>query len=285
MVQPVLHIEPLLICPVCKNKLAQKGKAYCCKKGHSFDPAASGYLHLLPANKKNSKIPGDNKQMVAARRSFLSKGFYLPISQGLNQAVLFWREKLAMENPVVLDAGCGEGYYTARLWEALRQQGCNGQILGVDISKFAVQSAAKANKEILYAVASAFDLPVASASCDILVSMFAPVAIEEFTRVLKKGGLLIFAVTSTRHLWELKEKIYDTPYENKKENHQYPGFTFLEKRKVNQMLHLPTQEDVANLFTMTPYYYKSSVETTARVHSLPELDTQIDVDILIYRKK
>lgn len=222
--------------------------------------------------------------MVAARRSFLSKGFYQPISQGLNEAVLHWRDKCCLPSPVVLDVGCGEGYYTSRLWEALHQKGRTAQVVGMDISKFAVQSASKTNKEVLYAVASSFDLPVASASCDILVSMFAPISMKEFERVLKKGGLLIFAVTSTKHLWELKEKIYDTPYQNKKEDHQYPGFTFLEKRKVNQMMHLPCQEDIDHLFTMTPYYYKSSVETAAKVHSLSQLDTQIDVDILVYQK-
>ena len=57
------------------------------------------------------------------------------------------------------------------------------------------------------------------------------------------------------------------------------------KQKVSATISLPCQEDIDHLFTMTPYYYKSSVETTARLHALGTLDTEIDVDIITYRAK
>ena len=56
------------------------GTALCLQNGHSFDLAAAGYLHLLPSNRMRAKIPGDNKQMVQARRDILSKGYYQPVS-------------------------------------------------------------------------------------------------------------------------------------------------------------------------------------------------------------
>ena len=267
-----------LTCPVCGELLQQNERSYRCKKGHSFDLSASGYLHLLPSSKMNSKLPGDNKQMVAARRNFLQKGYYQPISDKLNEVIA--AELKNKKQPLVLDVGCGEGYYTSRLHDSLK----GADVCGMDISKLAVNAAAKSCKSVMWAVASSFDLPVADESCDVLVSMFAPICMEEFHRVLKKGGALVFAITSTRHLWELKEAIYDEPYENKKEDHQYEGFTFEQSHKVESMFHLPCQEDVANLFTMTPYYYKSSVKTSQRVASLEQLDCRIDVDILVYRK-
>ena len=79
---------------------------------------------LLPPNKMHSKIPGDNRQMVACRREFLETGLYLPFSNRLNDLV-----EEAIRNktqPVVLDAGCGEGYYTGRVkahLDALRNSG------------------------------------------------------------------------------------------------------------------------------------------------------------------
>lgn len=268
-----------LTCPVCGRILEQRDKSWRCEKGHSFDQAASGYLHLLPSNKMNSKLPGDNKQMVNARRDFLRKGYYQPISDKLNQVISsLLTEKKA---PLILDIGCGEGYYTSRLKESLPQ----AEICGMDISKLAVNAAAKSCKNVRWAVASSFDLPVADKSCDVLVSMFAPICMEEFSRVLKPGGCLVFAVSSTRHLWGLKAAIYDEPYENVKEDHQYEGFVFEQKHKVQEMIHLPCQEDIANLFTMTPYYYKSSVKTSQRVAALTELDTLLDVDVLVYRKQ
>ena len=72
----------VLICPICKSRLEQEERRFACKNGHSFDLAAAGYLHLLPSNRMRAKIPGDNKQMVQARRDFLSKGL-LPAGQRL----------------------------------------------------------------------------------------------------------------------------------------------------------------------------------------------------------
>ncbi|MFR8761173.1 MAG: hypothetical protein ACLVG7_11820 [Negativibacillus sp.] len=136
-----------------------------------------------------------------------------------------------------------------------------------------------------YGVASVFELPVKDHSCHVVTNLFAPVCIEEYHRVLRRGGILIFAVTSTRHLWELKESIYDQPYENEKFDHEYEGFEMVDKQKVHTTIDLVCQQDIDDLFTMTPYYYKSSVESVRRLHSLGQLTTQLDVDIITYRAK
>ena len=279
----------VLICPICKSRLEQEERRFACKNGHSFDLAAAGYLHLLPSNRMRAKIPGDNKQMVQARRDFLSKGYYQPVSDCLNEVVTACCRQIAgRKKPLqLLDAGCGEGYYTNRLAESLRAAGLDFALLGLDISKFAVAAAAKSGRELLdrvqYGVASVFELPVKDHSCQVVTNLFAPVCIPEYRRVLKRGGVLVFAVTSTRHLWELKSAIYDEPYENEKLDHQYEGFELVEKHKVNTVITLPNQQDIDNLFTMTPYYYKSSVESVERLHRLSSLQTQIDVDIIVYK--
>ena len=134
----------ILICPICKSRLEPNGQSFCCKHGHSFDLSASGYLHLLPANQMRSKIPGDNKQMVRARKEFLSKGYYQPVSDLLNHQVLEHCKKgTALQ---ILDAGCGEGYYTNRLTAEFSRSGAEFAVTGLDISKFAVDAAAKAAK-------------------------------------------------------------------------------------------------------------------------------------------
>ncbi len=279
----------ILICPNCKSRLWQQQRTFSCKHGHSFDLSASGYLHLLPSSQMHSKIPGDNKQMVKARRDFLIKGYYQPVSDLLNQEVL--RHCKKGTELQILDAGCGEGYYTGRLAHALQQAQVEYHITGLDISKFAVDVAAKsASKDpqiaphLQYGVASVFELPVKDHSCHVLTNLFAPVCMEEYSRVLKRGGILTFAVTSTKHLWELKQSIYDQPYENEKFDHEYEGFSMIGKEKVTTTISLPCQQDIDNLFTMTPYYYKSSVETVQKLHSLGSLSTCIDVDVITYRK-
>ena len=104
----------LYSCPVCGGSLAWGEHACRCPEGHSFDIAAQGYVNLLLANQKSSPNPGDNAEMVAGRTRFLDSGSYAPLSDALNGTVL----ALCGDAPRILDAGCGEGYYAARLLDA-----------------------------------------------------------------------------------------------------------------------------------------------------------------------
>ena len=46
---------------------------------------------------------------------------------------------------------------------------------------------------------------------------------------------------------------------------------------------LESGEDIRNLFRMTPYSYKTSVEDTARLESLERLETTASFELLAYR--
>lgn len=107
--------KSLFTCPICAAPLERGERAYACPNGHAYDKAREGYVHLLPANKKHSKAPGDDKGMAEARRRFLSGGYY----GHLLAALCALGAEYAPPGEAVLDSGCGEGYYTAGLWEAL----------------------------------------------------------------------------------------------------------------------------------------------------------------------
>ena len=62
-------------CPLCGAPLAGDVTLKC-PSGHCFDRAKEGYWHLLPVQNTRTKAPGDSKEMVAARRAFLSAGYY-----------------------------------------------------------------------------------------------------------------------------------------------------------------------------------------------------------------
>ena len=85
----------LFRCPVCGAPLTRGARVLVCPKRHSFDLAAEGYAHLLPAAQMHAKIPGDSREMVAARRRFLDTGGYACFSDGLNALVC----SLLMELP------------------------------------------------------------------------------------------------------------------------------------------------------------------------------------------
>src|SRR5437016_11459441 len=97
----------MLLCPVrdCHLALERSERRVLCPRGHSFDVARSGYINLLQPQERRSKHPGDTTAAVQARRRLHDRG----VTQPLLHAIA----KIAAPSPsdVVLDAGCGDGYY------------------------------------------------------------------------------------------------------------------------------------------------------------------------------
>ena len=269
-------------CPLCGKGLEKSDRSLKCEHGHSFDISAEGYVHLLPPNKMNSKIPGDSKEMAASRSAFLDKGYYEPLLKELEHTVL---ELAKGEAFSVLDCGCGEGYYTANIAKTLKNRFPKAKTVGFDISRPSVKRAAKRTKEVEFAVASVFDIPVPDESFDILLNVFSPLSIGEYHRVLKNGGYYIYVVPAARHLWQLKAAIYDTPYENKERDTPYEGFEHGETRRVRYEVLIENKEDIFSLFRMTPYYWKTSAKGAEKLSKLESLLTEVAFDIHIYKKQ
>lgn len=270
----------LFCCPHCGQPLGRENKSCRCPSGHSFDLAAEGYLHLLPANRMRSHQPGDDKQMVAARARFLEKGYYAPLRQELARLCLQYAPC-----PVsLLDLGCGEGYYTRGMVQALAQAGREPWAAGVDISKAAVRLAAKQDKATAFAVASVFHLPVADGRVDLAVNCFSPLCVEEILRVLRPGGRFLYVVPGAEHLWGLKSAVYQNPYPNAQQETPYPGLEYCEISRVKADILLTTQEDIDCLFHMTPYFWKTSREDAEKLQALDTLATPIAFDIHVYSK-
>lgn len=275
-------MKSLFRCPLCQAPLEREETRWLCPNRHSFDRAAAGYVHLLPANKKHSKDPGDDKTMVAARSAFLEKDYYAPLRDNLCKVILQYTEDLPA--PVILDSGCGEGYYTAGLYRALSEAGRTPQIAGVDLSKAALRRAAKRAPEAEFAVASVYHLPVPDQSADVLVNIFSPLAIEEFARVLRPGGLFCYAVPSARHLWEMKQVLYAHPYENPVKREDYSGFVWQDIKEIRYTVNLEDPGDIMALFGMTPYTWKTPKEGAARLEELDRLICQIGFDLHLYQR-
>lgn len=276
-------MKSLFCCPLCGSPLEREEARCFCPNRHSFDRAAAGYVHLLPANRKHSKDPGDDKAMVAARSAFLDKGYYIPLRDSLCKVVLQHTNNLPA--PVVLDSGCGEGWYTAGLFQSLSQAGHTPQIAGVDLSRAALRRAAKRVPEGEFAVASAYHLPVPDASADVLVNIFSPLAVDEFARVLRPGGLFCYAVPSAKHLWEMKQVLYPSPYENPVRREDYSGFAWLDVKEIRYIVDFTGPTDIMALFRMTPYAWKTPGEGVARLEQLDRLRCQIGFDLHLYERR
>lgn len=263
----------IFICPVCREKLIVSGKSYVCPKNHVFDIAKSGYVNLLTA--KNGAVHGDNKFMLHARRDFLEKGYYKSLCNAVCRTVAEYAEI----NSILLDAGCGEGYYTSAVKSGIRVE-----MYGIDISKDAVEMASKRKSGVNFAVASVFNIPVQSESCDILLTMFAPYCKDEYARVLKNDGYMIMVIPSENHLWELKKAVYDKPYKNSVKPYELDGFRHISTEKVHFNMRIDNSADIQSLFSMTPYYYKTGKSEQERLNALEILETQADFEVLVYQK-
>jgi len=271
----------IFICPVCGKELLKSEKVWKCSLNHSFDISKEGYVNLLTSDKMNSKSPGDNREMVKARTEFLNSGFYDILSRNLNETIYnLLNEK---ENPIILDAGCGEGYYTDKLKRYFECKSKCLRLIGIDISKEAVKKAAKRNSDIDFAVASAAELPVKSESINLVISNFSMVFSQEFKRILKSRGYLIAVQPGERHLYGLKEILYEKPYLNESGAKDSEGFKCLDIVRVKSFITISDKETIDNLFKMTPYFYNSPEEGYERLQKTDSLETEIDFEIIIYK--
>ena len=268
----------LFCCPICGAPLEREEKSYICPKRHCYDVAKEGYVNLLPANKKHAKDPGDDKDMVAARTRFLDGGYYAPLRDALAELVLKRKPE------TVLDSGCGEGWYTAGVCAALRESGRNTRIVGVDLSRSALKKAARRTKEAEFAVASVYHLPVADHSVDLLLNCFSPLALEEFRRVLVPGGAFLYVVPGAKHLWELKQVLYEKPYENEEAETVYEGFSYETIVPVDFTMELDATA-LQDLFRMTPYCWKTPKAGIERMNALEGLSVTASFRIHVFHAK
>lgn len=258
-------------CPLCREALTTRQQGFGCVNNHQFDRAKEGYVNLLPVQNKGSKVPGDSKEMVMARRDFLATNAY----DFLRQAVVDTLKSRLNKNPTIIDVGCGEGYYT----NALNV----GTVYGVDIAKAAVRYAAKRRKTVHFCVASNINLPFADGFADAVSKIFAPVDVKEISRVLKPEGLFLTVVPGPKHLFELKQVIYDNPKLHESETCP-DGFELLNAQPLTQTQTLTSAQDIANLTQMTPFAWKLIESKKQKLIAGGDFAVTFDFVVNVYRR-
>lgn len=265
---------PTYRCPICETPLQARDSLFRCQNKHSFDRAKEGYINLLPVQFKQSKQPGDNKAMVNARRAFLEKGYYQPLVDKL--ASLLKKYNDIQGN--ILDAGCGEGYYTHQLTTG------DSNVYGVDIAKEAIKKAAKKYKSNHFCVATLSHLPFAENMFNAIVSIYAPILENEFTRVLAQQGILITVTPGKNHLLSLKEKIYFKAQQHDENKSPIEHLQLLHQEQLSYDMELSSGGDVLDLLSMTPFAFKASEQVKQALKQEERFKCQADFLIRIYEK-
>ncbi|MDE2422213.1 MAG: methyltransferase domain-containing protein [Gammaproteobacteria bacterium] len=275
---------PQLICPLCQEalleNLPQEGaqhsnRVWRCVNNHSFDMAREGYLNLHLVQHKKSKDPGDNPEMVKARREFLHADYYQPLRDAIVELL-----KL-LHATSLLDIGCGEGYYTSSFRQII------DDVIGLDIAKPAIQLSAKKFKNITWLVGSGAMLPIATASVDIVSSMFSPLPIAEMARVLQPDGFVLVATPAPTHLWAMREGLFGEVQAHEPDKF-LAGFdelfTLHSRTEVSFPLSLSNQA-LKDLLCMTPYVWKAKPEKRAALELLESFETAAAFTIFLFQKK
>ena len=263
-----------LLCPVCGEQLNLSGKQYLCPNRHSFDVARQGYVNLLTVQQKHSLNPGDTREQVLSRREFLEAGFYAPIAE-----TLIAEAKALGITGQILDVGCGEGYYSARLADALE-----APLTGLDISKEAVRCAAAKYKGKQWLCATAAHIPVADGSVSLLTSLFALTLPQEFARVLQEGGYYFQVLAAEDHLLGLKGIIYDQlNFKEKNTVPELPGFALRKSVPIRFSFTVEGQQ-IQNLFSMTPHVFRIGKAGAERLQKTEVLTDTASCVLNVYRR-
>ncbi len=242
--------------------------------------AKEGYVNLMPANHKRSKDPGDNKEMMQARRRFLAFGHYEPLAKRIAQVCA--SELNNKDNPL-LDIGCGEGYYTHQVQQKLVDTSASSNVFGLDISKIAVKYAAKRYPDCRFAVASSHRLPFAAHSLSAILRIYAPCKSSELVRCIEPGGALITVTPAARHLFQLKSLIYQDVKQHDMTPETLPEFELELEENIQYPMTL-RDGSALDLLQMTPFAWKASEELKQELEQTHQFDCEADFMLRVYRK-
>jgi 23S rRNA (guanine745-N1)-methyltransferase len=272
---PKLIGMSLFICPLCRSPLQTDPQIWRCAQGHSFDVAREGYVNLLPVQHKHSREPGDNADMVLARRAFLQAGYYQPLRQAAAALLA------PLQARVLLDIGCGEGYYSGAFRAAVPT------VIGLDIAKPAVRLAAKRFRDISWLVGSAALLPLADDALDVVSSLFSPLPVGEMQRVLNARGHVLVVTPAAEHLWSIRERLFDQvrAHEPDKFLAAFDAqFELVQRQQLRFPLQL-SQPSLRQLLLMTPYAWKAKPDKRAALETAADFATEAAFTLLLFRKK
>lgn len=173
--------------------------------------------------------------------------------------------------PIVLDAGCGEGYYTAHLAQKLSS---SYAFLGIDLAKEGILQAALYPSCAQFALADLARLPLAAGSVAAILNILSPANFAEFARVLQPGGQLIKVIPGAAYLQEIRTLLGEKDYDNQ-ETLAHSRLHIKNLRETHLFYTNPlTPAQSASFCQMTPLSGKKVLPQTAAL-------TQITIDLYL----
>ena len=280
-------------------------KSLVCEKNHCFDIASKGYVNFLPNRRQESELY--NKILFESRRSVFESGVYDNVLREIDDAILMHCKNYKGTAPkndsdtdpnsinakdsnegfrketVILDVGCGEGYYAAGLSEKPEVT-----VFALDIIKDAILASCGRKAPVNWMVADLTNIPVKTGVVDVLLNILTGANYGEFERVLKDDGVMIKVVPGGDYLKEIREAIKPQLRGKESTNSEGSSSEHFEKHmktidKVTLDYNFPVDENLMNHFiTMTPMTYGVDTEN---LKTDGICGITIDLEMLIGKKQ
>lgn len=263
----------LFRCPICHQSMTAKDSSLICESRHTFNLSKKGHVNFV-AGQKPLKY---TRELFAARERILQAGFYLPLLETLQSLIEIHRTQIGGNPLVILDAGCGQGYYTREL-----AYGTQDTLLGFDLSQDAIAMAASGVHPANFFVADLTNIPLQDASQDLVIDLLTQANYAEFRRVLRPGGLLIKIIPGPDYLKEIRQLLggsllHESHSDDDVLRHFQAHCTLTDSRSVYYSRTLE-QDQARDMIRMTPMALGVDPETlpTDTLHAIT-----IDLRILI----
>jgi len=263
-----------------------------CANAHSFDVAREGYVNLLLADRRAPKVRGDTREMLQARRRFLERGHYAPLSEALAAEVCAHLAPRAGHGDLlhVVDIGCGEGYHLGQVQRHVEARLGPEAVCfwGMDSAKEAIRLAAKRYPRVRFFVADVKrHMPLAARSVHVLLNVFAPRNPAEFDRVVARDGALLVVIPAPEHLMPLRAELGLLDIESGKHEHvaaQFAGaFRLADERCIGYDLSLGGEE-LRDLVAMTPSYWHLPPEALAALAGRQNVRVRVALELLLFAR-
>ncbi len=217
--------------------------------------------------------------MMQARRTFLDHGHYQPLRDRVSEQLA---RVLQKQSGALLDIGCGEGYYTAALADTLALDGM--PVYGLDVSKAAIQRAARRYTQVMFCVASSQRLPFQDRSLAAVLKIYAPCNGEELARVIRPGGGVMTVSPGPNHLLSLKARVYQDVRPHPEIDEVLPGFVLETAERLHYRMSM-TGVDAACLLQMTPFAWRATPEVSDGLMAESQFECETDFLIRFHRRE